>query len=81
MYHFGRCTKSGQTRPADFYQCQRTQDPQPRIGLQSQKFSRSVSHLLAVIEQLEATAVHCRRLRDPIDTTIRMIPVHAAASC
>jgi hypothetical protein len=34
-----------------------------------------------VIEQLEATAVHCRRLRDPIDTTIRMIPVHAAASC
>jgi DNA invertase Pin-like site-specific DNA recombinase len=31
--------------------------------------ARSVSHLLAVIEQLEAAGAHFRSLRDPIDTT------------
>ncbi len=51
------------------------------VVMQLDWLSRSVSHLLAVIEQLKATAAHCRRLRDPIDTTIRIIPVHAAASC
>ena len=33
------------------------------------RLARSVSHLLAVIEQLEAGAAHFRSLRDPIDTT------------
>ena len=33
------------------------------------RLARSVSHLLAVIEQLEATGAHFRSLRDPIDTT------------
>ncbi|MBW4092376.1 MAG: recombinase family protein [Proteobacteria bacterium] len=33
------------------------------------RLARSVSHLLAVIEQLEANAAHFRSLRDPIDTT------------
>jgi DNA invertase Pin-like site-specific DNA recombinase len=33
------------------------------------RLARSVSHLLAVIEQLEASAGHFRSLRDPIDTT------------
>ena len=28
-----------------------------------------MGHLLAVIEQLEASGAHCRSLRDPIDTT------------
>ncbi len=32
------------------------------------RLARSVSHLLAVIEQLEARAAHFRSLRDPIDT-------------
>src|ERR1700761_4697869 len=33
------------------------------------RLARSVSHLLAVIEQLEAREAHFRNLRDPIDTT------------
>jgi DNA invertase Pin-like site-specific DNA recombinase len=33
------------------------------------RLARSVSHLLAVIEQLEAAGVHFRSLRDPIDTS------------
>ena len=33
------------------------------------RLARSVSHLLAVIEQLEADGAHFRSLRDPIDTT------------
>ena len=33
------------------------------------RLARSVSHLLAVIEQLEAKGAHFRSLRDPIDTT------------
>ena len=33
------------------------------------RLARSVNHLLAVIEQLEAAGAHFRRLRDPIDTS------------
>jgi DNA invertase Pin-like site-specific DNA recombinase len=33
------------------------------------RLARSVSHLLVVIEQLEAKGAHFRSLRDPIDTT------------
>jgi DNA invertase Pin-like site-specific DNA recombinase len=33
------------------------------------RLARSVSHLLAVIEQLEAEGAHFRSLRDPIDTS------------
>ena len=33
------------------------------------RLARSVSHLLAVIEQLEGKGAHFRSLRDPIDTT------------
>jgi DNA invertase Pin-like site-specific DNA recombinase len=33
------------------------------------RLARSVSHLLAVIEQLEAKGAHFRSLRDPIGTT------------
>jgi DNA invertase Pin-like site-specific DNA recombinase len=33
------------------------------------RLARSVSHLLAVIEQLEAAGAHFRSLRDPIDTS------------
>ena len=33
------------------------------------RLARSVSHLLAVIDQLEASGAHFRSLRDPIDTT------------
>jgi DNA invertase Pin-like site-specific DNA recombinase len=33
------------------------------------RLARSVSHLLAVIEQLEAKGAHFRSLRDPVDTT------------
>jgi DNA invertase Pin-like site-specific DNA recombinase len=33
------------------------------------RLARSVSHLLTVIEQLEASGAHFRSLRDPIDTT------------
>jgi DNA invertase Pin-like site-specific DNA recombinase len=33
------------------------------------RLARSVSHLLAVVEQLEARGAHFRSLRDPIDTS------------
>src|SRR5271166_7026654 len=33
------------------------------------RLARSISHLLAVIEHLEARSAHFRSLRDPIDTT------------
>ena len=33
------------------------------------RLARSVSHLLAIIDQLEAAGAHFRSLRDPIDTT------------
>ena len=33
------------------------------------RLARSVSHLLAVIEQLEASGAHFRSLHDPVDTT------------
>jgi hypothetical protein len=33
------------------------------------RLARSVSHLLGVIERLEASGAHFRSLRDPIDTT------------
>ena len=33
------------------------------------RLARSVGHLLAVIEQLEASGAHFRSLHDPIDTT------------
>src|ERR1700727_3065616 len=33
------------------------------------RLARSVSHLLAVIEQLEAAGAHFRSLSDPIDTS------------
>src|SRR5580692_7141659 len=33
------------------------------------RLARSVSHLLSVIEQLEASGAHFRSLRDPIDTS------------
>ena len=33
------------------------------------RLARSVSHLLSVIEQLQARGAHFRSLRDPIDTT------------
>jgi DNA invertase Pin-like site-specific DNA recombinase len=35
------------------------------------RLARSVSHLLAVIEQLEAAGAHFCSLRDPIDTSTR----------
>src|SRR3978361_2309185 len=39
------------------------------VVVRLQRLARSVSHLLAVIEQLEADGAHFRSLRDPIDTT------------
>ncbi len=33
------------------------------------RLARSISHLLAVIEQLETSSAHFRSLRDPIDTS------------
>ncbi len=39
------------------------------IVVRLDRLARSVSHLLAVIEQLESSGAHFRSLRDPIDTT------------
>jgi DNA invertase Pin-like site-specific DNA recombinase len=38
------------------------------VVIRLDRLARSVSHLLAVIEQLEAGGAHFRSLRDPIDT-------------
>lgn len=44
------------------------------------RLARSVSHLLAVIEQLDAAGAHFRSLRDPIDTSCsRNAPASASA--
>ena len=40
-----------------------------QVVVRLDRLARSVSHLLAVIEQLEAAGAHFRSLRDPIDTT------------
>ncbi len=42
---------------------------EPLVVVRLDRLARSVSHLLAVIEQLEASGAHFRSLRDPIDTT------------
>src|SRR3954465_6465940 len=39
----------------------------PPAGVRLDRLARSVGHLLAVIEQLEASGAHFRSLRDPID--------------
>ena len=45
------------------------------------RLARSVSHLLDVIEQLEAKGTHFRSLRDPIDTTTPQHVLAAGPGC
>ena len=47
----------------------RTPKGQTEARKEDRQLARSVSHLLAVIEQLEASGAHFRSLHDPIDTS------------
>jgi hypothetical protein len=49
--------------------CARSAPGETLVVVRLDRLARSVSHLLALIEQLEGKGAHFRSLRDPIDTT------------
>src|SRR6185312_13961705 len=57
------------TRPVLARLLREIQPGETLVVVRLDRLARSVSHLLAVIEQLEAKGAHFRSLRDPIDTT------------
>lgn len=57
------------TRPALAALLHRIGKGETLVVVRLDRLARSVAHLLAVIEQLEARGAHFRSLRDPIDTT------------
>src|SRR3984957_17335818 len=57
------------TRPVLAHLLREIRAGETLVVVRLDRLARSVSHLLAVIEQLEAQGAHFRSLRDPIDTT------------
>src|SRR4051794_5889731 len=57
------------TRPVLARLLREIQPGETLVVVRLDRLARSVSHLLAVIEQLEAGGAHFRSLRDPIDTS------------
>src|ERR1700759_5134450 len=57
------------TRPVRARLLREIRSGETLVVVRLDRLARSVSHLLAVIEQLEAQGAHFRSLRDPIDTT------------
>src|SRR3954462_1173378 len=57
------------TRPVLARLLREIQPGETLVVVRLDRLARSVSHLLAVIEQLEASGAHFRSLRDPIDTS------------
>ena len=60
---------AGRTRPVLARLLRDIRPGETLVVVRLDRLARSVSHLLAVIEQLEAKGAHFRSLRDPIDTT------------
>src|SRR6476661_8582296 len=57
------------TRPVLARLLQEIRTGETLVVVRLDRLARSVSHLLAVIEQLEEKGAHFRSLRDPIDTS------------
>src|SRR6059058_1201930 len=60
---------AARTRPVLAGLLREIQPGETLVVVRLDRLARSVSHLLAVIEQLEGQGAHFRSLRDPIDTT------------
>src|SRR6202045_4751253 len=57
------------TRPVLAHLLREIRSGETLVVVRLDRLARSVSHLLAVIEQLEANGAHFRSLHDPIDTS------------
>ena len=64
-----RASGADRSRPVLAQLLREIQQGETLVVVRLDRLARSVSHLLAVIEQLEAAGAHFRSLRDPIDTT------------
>jgi DNA invertase Pin-like site-specific DNA recombinase len=64
-----RASGADRSRPVLARLLQEIRAGETLVVVRLDRLARSVSHLLAVIEQLEAAGAHFRSLRDPIDTT------------
>jgi len=69
MVHEERASGADRTRPVLARLLRAIAPGETLVVVRLDRLARSVSHLLAVIEQLEAKGAHFRSLRDPIDTT------------
>jgi hypothetical protein len=67
--HEERASGADRTRPVLARLLRAIAPGETLVVVRLDRLARSVSHLLAVIEQLEAKGAHFRSLRDPIDTT------------
>ena len=64
-----RASGADRTRPVLARLLRAIRPGETLVVVRLDRLARSVAHLLAVIEQLEARGAHFRSLRDPIDTT------------
>jgi DNA invertase Pin-like site-specific DNA recombinase len=67
--HEEHASGADRSRPALTHLLRDIRPGETLVVVRLDRLARSVSHLLAVIEQLEAKGAHFRSLRDPIDTT------------
>ena len=67
--HEEHASGASRTRPVLASLLERTKPGDVLVVVRIDRLARSLSHLLAVIEQLEGKGAHFRSLRDPIDTT------------
>jgi DNA invertase Pin-like site-specific DNA recombinase len=67
--HAEHASGADRTRPVLARLLREIRPGETLVVVRLDRLARSVSHLLAVIEQLEAAGAHFRSLNDPIDTT------------
>ena len=69
VVHEEHASGADRTRPVLARLLREIRSGETLVVVRLDRLARSVSHLLAVIEQLEAQGAHFHSLRDPIDTT------------
>ena len=69
VLHEEHASGADRTRPVLARVLREIRPGETLVVVRLDRLARSVAHLLAVIEQLEAKGAHFRSLRDPIDTT------------
>jgi DNA invertase Pin-like site-specific DNA recombinase len=69
VVHEERASGADRSRPVLARLLREIRPGETLVVVRLDRLARSVSHLLAVIEQLEGKGAHFRSLRDPIDTT------------